>query len=125
MVAWAGGPKAAALGAAGPDERIDRALNGLGVLFGDSALVRAEFERGFTHDWGRDPFSRGAYSYIAVGGGNARDVHAAPIAGTLFFAGEATANDGQGGTVNGALETGERAAREAMSALGVASKNDD
>jgi monoamine oxidase len=119
MVAWVGGPKAAALGAAEPDERFDRALHGLEVLFGDPALVRAEFEQGFTHDWGRDPFSRGAYSYVA------RDMLAAPVADMLFFAGEATANDGQGGTVNGALETGERAAREAMVALGVHSKKDD
>ncbi len=125
LVAWAGGPKAVAWGAADPDERIDHAINGLGVLFAEPALVRAEFERGFTHDWGRDPFSRGAYSYVTVGGGNARDILAAPVAGTLFFAGEATANDGQGGTVNGALETGERAAREAMVSLGVATQNHD
>jgi hypothetical protein len=45
---------------------------------------------------------------------NARATLAAPLDGTLFFAGEATSNDGQGGTVNGALETGERAAREVV-----------
>ena len=70
------------------------------------------------HDWGRDPFARGAYSYVAVGGGNARAALAMPVDGTLFFAGEATSNDGQGGTVNGALETGERAAREAATSIG-------
>ena len=71
------------------------------------------------HDWGRDPFARGAYSYITVGGGDARLVLAAPVDDTLFFGGEATANDGQGGTVNGALATGERAAQEALAALNV------
>ncbi len=40
----------------------------------------------------------------------------APVDDALFFAGEATSLDGQGGTVNGALETGERAAREALAA---------
>jgi monoamine oxidase len=69
------------------------------------------------HDWTRDPFARGAYSYIAVGGGNARTALAAPVEGTLVFAGEATSSDGQGGTVNGALETGERAAAEAAATL--------
>ena len=69
------------------------------------------------HDWGRDPFARGAYSYITVGGGEARLALAQPVEDTLFFGGEATANDGQGGTVNGALETGERAGREALAAL--------
>jgi len=37
----------------------------------------------------------------------------------MFFAGEATSTDDQDGTVNGALETGERAAAEAATALGV------
>ena len=71
------------------------------------------------HDWSDDPFSRGAYSYIKVGGLSARAALASPVEKTLFFAGEATATDGQGGTVNGALVTGERAAREAATALGV------
>jgi monoamine oxidase len=87
-------------------------------LFGEHELAREEFEEGVMHDWGRDPFARGAYSYVAVGGGNARAALAMPVDGTLFFAGEATSNDGQGGTVNGALETGERAAREAATSIG-------
>jgi monoamine oxidase len=119
ILAWAGGPKATALGGVSPAELIDRALSGLGALLGEPALVRAELERGFTHDWGQDPFARGAYSYVAVGGMGARATLAAPVDDTLFFAGEATSNDGQGGTVNGALETGERAAREAAWSLGV------
>jgi monoamine oxidase len=118
IVAWAGGPKATALGGAAQEEIIGRALDGFGRLFGEPALAREEFEGGMMHDWGRDPFARGAYSYVAVGGGDARAALAAPVDDTLFFAGEATSNDGQGGTVNGALETGERAAREAAIALG-------
>jgi len=118
IVAWAGGPKASALSGASQAELIERALGGLGRLFGEPALVRKEFEGGVAHDWGHDPFARGAYSYVAVGGGDARAALAAPVEGTLFFAGEATSNDGQGGTVNGALETGERAAREAATSLG-------
>jgi monoamine oxidase len=118
IMAWAGGPKATALSSASQAERIGRALSGLGALFGDPTLVHKEFEGGATHDWGHDPFARGAYSYVAVGGGDARAVLAAPVDDTLFFAGEATSNDGQGGTVNGALETGERVAREAATALG-------
>ncbi len=77
------------------------------------------FEGAAFHNWARDPFARGAYSYVAVGGAGARLALAAPIDGTIFFAGEATSNDGQGGTVNGAFETGERAAREAATSLGV------
>jgi monoamine oxidase len=118
IVAWAGGPKAVALNAHSPAELIECALAGFGTLLGESELAHREFEGGIMHDWSRDPFSRGAYSYIAVGGRGARATLAAPLENTLFFAGEATSNDGQGGTVNGALETGERAAREAAAALG-------
>jgi monoamine oxidase len=119
IVAWVGGPKAVALRDTPREELIERALDGFGSMFGELALARREFEAGFMHDWGRDPFARGAYSFVAVGVDRARVALGAPVDDTLFFAGEATSNDGQGGTVNGALQTGERAAREAAIALGV------
>ena len=112
--AWAGGPKAIALAALPPHERIERALTGFAALFGAHEIARAEFERALTHDWSADPFSRGAYSYAAVGGENSRGMLARPVERTLFFAGEATSTTGQGGTVNGALETGARAAAELL-----------
>jgi len=118
-IAWAGGPKAVALVGATPAELIELALNGFGALFAAPELAREQFVGGEMHDWSADPFSRGAYSYIKVGGLSARAALASPVEKTLFFAGEATATDGQGGTVNGALVTGERAAREAATALGV------
>jgi len=119
IVAWAGGPKAAALGEASEIDLYDFALSGLGVLFNESVLIREEFEAGAVHDWNRDVFSRGAYSYVAVGGGDARAALASPVEGTLFFAGEATSTNGYGGTVNGAIDTGKRAASEAGASLGV------
>jgi monoamine oxidase len=117
IVAWAGGPRAVALIDASRAELVERALNGFGEMLNDPALARREFDGGLTHDWGHDPFARGAYSYVAVGGGNARAALAAPIDGTLFFAGEATSANGQGGTVNGALASGERAAAELLRAV--------
>ncbi len=119
IVAWVGGPGATALSGVSAPDLVEKALHGFGELFGETELARREFEGGLTHDWSADQFARGAYSYIAVGGGNARAVLAAPVGGALFFAGEATSSDGQGGTVNGAIETGERAAAEAVAALGV------
>ena len=61
-------------------------------------------------DWSADPYARGAYSYVAVGGSRARSYLAKPIAGTLYFAGEALDTSGQASTVAGALTSGERAA---------------
>jgi monoamine oxidase len=110
IVAWAGGPKAVALQGSSEAKLIERARDQFGEMLGAGAAARDECEGGAMHDWSADPFSRGAYSYVAAGGGEARAILGAPIEQTLFFAGEATSTDGQGGTVNGAIETGERAA---------------
>ena len=120
VMAWAGGPRASALSEADADELIALALSGFGAIFGEPSLARATFAGARLHDWSRDPFSRGAYSYVRVGGANARENLAEPLDGTLFFAGEATATDGQGGTVSGALKTGKRAAAQVAEALGAA-----
>lgn len=112
LVAWTGGPAAESLGKLSPDERIERALVALSAAFG-AGSVRGEFESGLTHDWSEDRFSRGAYSYVKTGGEHARKMLAEPVNEALFFAGEATSLTNGGGTVNGALESGERVAREA------------
>ena len=114
VTAWAGGPKATALGGESEETLIDRAAAGFGALFGDEDLARSELAGGVVHDWDRDPFARGAYSYVTIDGGNARAIFGEPLEHTLFFAGEATSTNGQGGTVNGALESGQRCAREAL-----------
>jgi monoamine oxidase len=125
VIAWAGGPKAIALSDVSQAEVIDRAMNGFGALFDEPALVRDEFEGAAMHDWSQDRFARGAYSYVVVGGGDARAVLATPVEDTLFFAGEATSTDGQGGTVNGALATGDRAAQQAAASLGKSAGQND
>ncbi len=122
IVAWAGASGAAALRGMAESEIIDRALDGFGELLDAAALARTQLESGAVHDWGADPFSGGAYSYAAVGGENARKALAVPVDHVLFFAGEATSFDGQGGTVSGALETGERAAEEVVAALHASSQ---
>jgi monoamine oxidase len=62
------------------------------------------------HDFNRDPFTRGAYSYLRPGGEDAAQALARPWKNTLHFAGEAV--DLQyPGTVAGALGSGEHAAR--------------
>ena len=69
----------------------------------------AEFS---THNWHRDPFSAGAYSYIPVDGLEAQAQLARSVDDTLFFAGEATDLEGQNGTVHGAMASGRRVAGE-------------
>jgi monoamine oxidase len=86
-------------------------------MFGKRCNVTESFQGAYYHDWQLDPFARGAYSYITVGGAAARAALAAPLADTLFFAGEATDTEGEAATVTGALQSGVRAAREALTGL--------
>lgn len=112
--AWAGGPPAARLSAKSDAELARIALDSVRTMFGD-ALPRdaTQLEASFTHNWQRDPFSCGAYSYVSVGHHEtARQTLAQPLQETLFFAGEATDTQAEAATVAGALQSGARAARE-------------
>jgi monoamine oxidase len=116
LTAWAGGPAAERLRGADP---VDAAVDALARLLGmHRAAVEGALEAAYHHDWDADPFSRGAYSYLGVGGMEAPAALRLPLEGTLFFAGEATAEGGGNATVAGAIESGRRAAREARAALG-------
>jgi monoamine oxidase len=118
LVAWAGGPAADALARLTIDERVDRALDSLARLLGVArAVVDRQIVASDTHDWAADPFARGAYSYVRVGGIDAQAVLASPIEDTLFFAGEATELAGHQATVHGALFAGQRAADEVLNSL--------
>jgi monoamine oxidase len=103
----------------GKDENfvVNQCLESLARVLGISEKqVKTEFETAYFHDWQRDPFSRGAYSYGKVGSDGAQQALAAPIANTLFFAGEASDISGNNGTVQAALASGERAASEILNA---------
>ena len=111
LTAWVGGPTAARLGELPESEVIRRALECVAEVF-SRQQQELELEAAYLHDWQRDPFARGAYSYVAVGGARSREVLATPLEGALFFAGEATDTSGDATTVNGALRSGARAALE-------------
>lgn len=114
LVGWAGGHAADALLAEGDEATVERALGAMARAFDvPRKTIDGLLAGTFTHDWQKDPFSRCAYSYAAVGGENAHAALAKPVRQTLFFAGEATSGD-QTGTVAGAVESGLRAARETL-----------
>jgi monoamine oxidase len=68
--------------------------------------------------WAADPWARGSYSHALPGRAGERAVLATPVDGRLFFAGEACSPHAFS-TAHGAWETGELAAREATTTLGV------
>ena len=96
----------------------DHAIQALHRLTGMPAQeLEALLEQVYCHDWQADPFSRGAYSYGKVGSDGAELALAKPVENTLFFAGEATDSTGNNGTVNAAMASGNRAAREIIESL--------
>ena len=93
----------------------DKALAALHRITGTSRQdLNKRVKAAYWHDWESDPFSRGAYSYVKVGGNGAQAELGQPLANTLFFAGEATDITGHNGTVHGAIASGKRAAREIL-----------
>lgn len=116
LTGWAGGPAAVRLK---DRDRQAAALETVARLFGRSRReVESLVEAVRIVDWSEDPFARGAYAYELAG--SPPDLFerlAAPVDDTLFFAGEATSLTGRGGTVDGAVETGLRAARQLLQTL--------
>lgn len=116
MTAWCAGPNAARLAGLSESLIVTRALESLTTVLGNRAQVMAQLRGAHVHDWRADPFACGAYSFVTVGGGRARAALARPTQGTLYFAGEAADTQGEAATVAGALQSGERAARQILAA---------
>jgi monoamine oxidase len=115
LVGWAGGPMAGSLADHTHDELRALALRIVAAPFGlKPATLGRKLIGCWSHNWQRDPFARGSYSYPAVGGKNASRLLARPIERTLFLAGEAASEAGRNGTVDGAIATGIRAARQLL-----------
>lgn len=89
-------------------DQVTHALSVLRKLFGATSVP--DPVASVVTDWGRDPFSYGAYSYVAVGAsGEDYDILGRPVENCLFFAGEATCKE-HPDTVGGAMMSGLREA---------------
>jgi monoamine oxidase len=75
-------------------------------------------------DWGADQWITGAFTFPRVGVHWAPGTWARPVAGTLFFAGEATWAHGMP-QVHGAMASGERAARELLATASEAKRAEE
>ncbi|HEX4487250.1 MAG TPA: FAD-dependent oxidoreductase, partial [Terriglobales bacterium] len=117
ITAWAPFPSADRLSGKSESFVVDKSLETLSRLLGVSKLG-AHLNAAYVHDWQSDPWSRGAYSYVKVGGDRAEQDLGAPLNGALFFAGEATDIVGNNGTVNGAIASGKRVAKEITASSG-------
>ncbi len=98
------------MGNAGASDAVRSALVG---VFGSAAA--SSVGDGNVTQWGRDPFSQGAYSYVEPGNRGAREVLAQPLAERLFFTGEAT-YAAHYASVHGAFLSGQNCAAEILRA---------
>jgi monoamine oxidase len=116
LVGWAGGPAAMRL-TGRPSAALEQGLRVLAAAFGrprgelEDLLDAAEVV-----DWRADPLAGGAYAAFPPGTAGVPEALARPLAGTIFFAGEATTLRAAG-TVHGAIESGERAARQVIASF--------
>eukprot|EP00566_Odontella_aurita_P014656 CAMPEP_0113531908 /NCGR_PEP_ID=MMETSP0015_2-20120614/3756_1 /TAXON_ID=2838 /ORGANISM="Odontella" /LENGTH=529 /DNA_ID=CAMNT_0000430793 /DNA_START=71 /DNA_END=1660 /DNA_ORIENTATION=- /assembly_acc=CAM_ASM_000160 len=94
-------------------------IDAVGGAFPDHGLRASDIESVEYTDWYNDPFSQGSYSAQQVGmeGDRERQVLAEPVGKTLFFAGEHTNLEGRFQSLDGAYDTGIRAAGELIDSI--------
>ena len=119
IVAYHAGRRARAINAWDDDALVGAARDVLQHLFSAAGWGLIPAPQAYVRSgWSADPFSRGSYSFDRVGQrADDRRLLARPVAGRLFFAGEAS-HPHYYATVHGAYETGVRAAREVLVDLG-------
>lgn len=115
LVGWLGGPAARRISHFSNAELRAQAVASLAAMLDiPSTTVRQHLTGCHVHNWSRDPFALGAYSYVKAGGSHAHAALAEAIEHTLYFAGEHTAGEGYNATMEGAMRSGIRAARELL-----------
>ncbi len=113
LTGWAGGPRAEWLSQEDEGSILAEGFRALNRIFNIEPDTLGDLLiDSWWHNWTQDQFSRGAYSYTPVGNVGLPQRLAEPVAQTLFFAGEATDATGEQGTVQAALASGKRAAKE-------------
>jgi monoamine oxidase len=103
------------LSARGRDAMTNFALEWLGGLYGID--LKKTVKRSHATEWGKDPWSLGAFSVASPGGAPSRRVLMETHKDRIFFAGEAV-HETLWGTVGGAWESGERAADAVIKMFG-------
>jgi monoamine oxidase len=93
----------------------DFAVEWLTATFGSNA--KGLVKKSAATRWGENPLIGGAFSVAAPGHADARRVLMTPLRDRVWFAGEAC-HEALWGTVNGAWESGTRAAEAALRVVG-------
>jgi len=98
----------------------------LDCMFGtpaDPTPATTHYEDKMTHNWSKDPFIRCAYTYPTVDMSEEQRLDISkPLNNKVFFCGEATVVEHELATLNGALESGLKAANQTVATLKLQNK---
>lgn len=112
LVGFSGGTRADELARLPHKEAIQAGIDDL--VQGMGSAVRHLIREARHLTWSDDPYSLGSYTFPTVGMEDTRDILARPIEDTVYYCGEATNTRGHAGMVHGAIEEGQRVAREIL-----------
>ena len=117
LVGWLAGPGIDDIDTSNETLLLDLAVQSLSYALGvEMSDVYDQLQTWLMHDWSRDAFARGAYSYVLPGGLHAHKMLGEVIDNTIVIAGEATAGHGYNATMEGAVRSGRRAAAALLAA---------
>ncbi|RSK48924.1 flavin monoamine oxidase family protein [Hymenobacter rigui] len=115
LTGWVAGSAAAHRQHLSLSELLTEALDSLAYLLQSTpAHLRQHLKAHRILNWATDPVALGAYSYPTINAAAFRATLSAPVADTLFVAGEGVYNGLYSGTVEAALVTGATAAQQML-----------
>ncbi len=118
LTGWIAGPQAEKLKEANEEAIFQLALQALSrILTINETELQQQLKWWKVHNWTADPFTRGAYSYSTLHTDSARKIMVKPVENTLFFAGEGLYKGTEMGTVEAALKSGQKAARQILKTI--------
>ncbi len=115
-IGFIGADRARELEEAGAERAVGEVLSRLRSGWGDA--IDHHLLRAHVTEYGKDPWSRGAYPTALPGSAHLNEALARPVEDRLFFAGDGTASRERAGSLGGAYESGLRAAEEILRARG-------
>jgi monoamine oxidase len=119
LTGWVGGPAAGDLSGLSENELLGIALGNLSDIFGIPVKeLKTRLLEAKIFNWGKEIFTRGAYSFSLVASERAKTIWKSPLEKTLYFAGEACYEGPHGGTVEAAIISGIETAREIVKQWG-------
>lgn len=109
LTGWAGGTKAQQFSGLREEELLEKALHSLAAIFDKPVNeLKENLQQSHVFNWQQEQSSLGAYSYDMPGSDLARKVLNFPVAGNIYFAGEALYDGSSPGTVEAALVSGKK-----------------